>query len=153
MKTMRTAVISFLLLGILSLGGFPAGEATDYLGQYCWQVTSPGPGGSAVVKAAVTHMGDGHYLLNGKITNPLGIVEVFVGAAEVSGSSVYMTTTSAGSDSSGTWTFIGRFVLSFATLNGSGELLGDFHSTSSPNPQNASVEYQGPVTATFIPCP
>ena len=151
MRMMRTAAISFLLLGILSVGGIPAGEASDYLGQFCWQATSPG--GSAVVKAAVNHMGDGHFLLNGKFTDTTGVVEAFVASAEVSGSSVYMTSTSAGSDSSGTWISIGRFLLNLSNLNGSGELLRIAHSASSPNSQNASLGYEGPVTVTFIPCP
>jgi len=57
MKTVRTKAIGFLLFGALSLGGIPAGEAADYLGQLCWQATSAGGGG--LIKAAITHMGMG----------------------------------------------------------------------------------------------
>ena len=150
MRRVRMVSIILLLLGVLGLAGVPTGEASDYLGQFCWQATSPG--GSAVVKAAVTHMGDGHFLLNGNVAGSSAGLEPFVGSAEVSGSSVYMTTASAGSDSSGTWTSIGRFVLNLGTLSGSGELLGGSHSASGP-PQNASLDYDGPVTLTFISCP
>jgi len=148
MKMMGMATISLMLLGIAGFAGVPVGEAADYLGQLCWQGTA-----GEVLKMAVTHMGDGHFLLNGAGTTPNGNFDVFIGSAEVSGSSVYMTTTSAGSSSSYTWGFIGRFVLNLSTLSGSGEIMGVSHSKTDPNPGNTSLDYDGPITLTLIPCP
>jgi hypothetical protein len=44
--------------------------AGDYVGEYCWKIIDPENDANYVIgKFAVTHMGDGHFLLNGTFTN------------------------------------------------------------------------------------
>jgi hypothetical protein len=146
MKASGAIVIGVVLLGVFLSGGLTPVQAADYLGEFCWQ-----GGGGGTARLAVTHMGGGHFLLNGKL---IGIVtEPAVGSAEVLGNNVYITLTTTGSDVIDTWASFGRVVLDLATLNGTVEVLGVDHSKISPDPNNASAFYDGLKTLTFVACP
>jgi len=82
MMTLLTSAAAFLIWGQIS-----SGEAATSLGEFCWQT----PGGTT--KLAVTDMGGGHFLLNGRSTHPDGTVTAEYGSAEVVGASVIISGT------------------------------------------------------------
>jgi len=150
MRARRAPGIMVILVGLLLAGGLPTAQAGNYLGEFCWQSTDGG-----VAKFAVTDMGGGHFLLNGKIIKPGGVIqEVANGNAEVVGSQIYMAVTSIGSGQSGTWGSLSRIV-DLATLNGSLEGLGVEHSMTNLGPFGNYMQlyYDGVQALTFVRCP
>ena len=138
-----------LLLGLLLAGGPSPVQAANYLGEFCWQSPDGGVG-----KFAVTDMGDGHFLLNGKIIQPAAVLDsVAFGNAEVVGSQVYLLLTSMGSNTTDTWAAFNRVVLDLATLNGTLESINVNHSKTNPTASNAQTSYDGVQPLTFVPCP
>jgi len=87
--TVSLVMIFFLMLGIAISDAY----AGNYLGEFCWQDEEGG-----IAKLAVTDMGNGHFLLNGILTEDEGEIGVMHGNAEIVGDKVYITITAAGSD-------------------------------------------------------
>ena len=142
-------VVSFVLMVcFLFTFEIPSVMAIKYLGEFCWQ-TDDGD----ILELGVTHIGDGHYLVTGKLVETDGKIEPVNGNAEIINNKVYMTTSSAGGHASETWTFTGRWVLEKATLNGTVEIMGVYHDKTSPDPEHAGLDYDGPFAVTFVPCP
>jgi ABC-type uncharacterized transport system permease subunit len=121
-------------------------EAVEYLGHFCWKMDYQND--SKILKLGITHVGDAHLLLNGKGGN-----EAIHGSAEIDGDKIYMTTSSSGNNDQYTWTFTGRGVLDVATLNGTLEIMGVSHSRTSPDPEEAHMDYDGPFILTYTQCP
>jgi hypothetical protein len=76
MKIFRVALISFFILFCLGFEGHIA--RAEYLGEYCWQDDEGG-----IAKLAITKIGDGHYLVNGRHTDTSSNVEAVIGNGEV----------------------------------------------------------------------
>jgi uncharacterized protein with beta-barrel porin domain len=142
MMTLLTSAAAFLIWGQIS-----SGEAATSLGEFCWQT----PGGTT--KLAVTDMGGGHFLLNGRSTHPDGTVTAEYGSAEVVGASVIISGTGTRETATEIRATTSRGVLDLATLNGTYERLRIIHTKSDPNPSSAFVVRPDPEMATFIPCP
>ena len=117
-------------------------------GYICWEFTHKGVS-KGVIKYRVMNMGGGYYFLSSLAEGK----ELFYGTAAIGEDKVYITTTSAGGDSSGTWTFIGRWVLDKETLDGTGEEMGVGHEKDNPDPENAYTDYDGDFTLKFVKCP
>lgn len=150
MKILRFAVISlFILFGLLVLPGtfikaYGAGIPI-YLGEFCWE----DPGGG-IARLGLTHMGDGHFLVNGTHTETPDIVQAVNGNAEIVGTQLIMHITSSGSDASEARAFFGTIVLDLATLDGTVEGLGVYYE----KPMGPSgINYDGVQTLTFVSCP
>jgi hypothetical protein len=146
MKIYRFAVISFFMVfGLLVLVGSSSVEAAQYLGEYCWQDS-----GGGIARLAITHMGNGHYLVNGRHTDPSGYVDAVNGNAEVVGSQVIMHITSSGFDVNEVRGFMATIVLDHSSLNGTMEGVNVLYQ----KPAGPGViSYDGPQTLTFITCP
>jgi len=138
--TVSLVMIFFLMLGIAVSDAY----AGNYLGEFCWQDSEGG-----ITKLAVTDMGNGHYLLNGILTEDEGEIGVMHGNAEIVGDKVYMTITAAGSAEDETWSWTGSFILELATLNGKREGVSIGYDRASGE---IDLDYNS-GTLTFIPCP
>ena len=117
-----------------------------YLGEFCWQDPDGG-----IAKLALTYMGDGHFLVNGRHTETSGIVQAVNGNAEVVGTEFIMHITTSGSDASEARAFLGTIVLDLATLHGTIEGLGIWY--EKPPADIGGISYDGVQTLTFISCP
>ena len=139
--TVSLVMIFFLMLGIAVSDAY----AGNYLGEFCWQ-TEDGD----IVKLAVTDMGNGHYLLNGRMIDPVNeTTQACYGSAEIVADKVYMILTTGGSYPTETFFCTGSGILDLGTLNGYGESLNIFYDKDT---QQTSITYDT-VTLTFIPCP
>src|SRR3990172_1082097 len=107
-------------------------------GNMCWEFTYKGEL-KGILKFRVMNMGDGHYILSG----PGNTKEAIYGTAIIGEDKVYLTTTSAGSDSDETWSFIGRWVMDKKTLDGEAEIMGVGHDKNDPDPETAYTAYDG----------
>ena len=133
---------------MLLAGGLSTIQAADNLGESCWQ--SPDGG---YLRAAVTDMGRGHFLLNGGVVQPNQGPQPAIGNAEVVRSQVYLTLTVTGADANDTRGSVGRITPNLPSLNGSVVTLEIDHSTTDPTPPNVQVSYHSAKMVTFIPCP
>jgi hypothetical protein len=124
-------------------------EASQYFGEFCLQNNV-----GEILQVGLTDMGGGHYLFNGRLieTDP-HIITTVHGNAEIISDKVYFTSTSSGSNANDTWTFIGNGILNLPGLSGTIEIMGVSHSKTNPNPDNASLDYDGPFTLNRIQCP
>lgn len=151
MKVYRFLVLFFvlvvLLLSCLDISNAKAADLWPKMrGELCWKTDA-----GDLLKVVVNNMGKGHYLLNGLLNEADGDITVVHGNAELVEDKIYATTTSAGGDAYETWTFIGRWVMDRDTLNGTIEIMGVYHDKSIPD--HAGLDYDGPITTTFVPCP
>jgi hypothetical protein len=128
----------------------------NFEGDLCWGNTNE-PG--SIMKLGVSYIGDGHFLVTGKINRPDGSVHNVVnGNAEIDSGNIYMTLAHSGKDSDAMWAGIIHVILDSSTLNGVAEAIshdrdyseipveiGDIYIDSDTQHSTASV--------TFIPCP
>jgi hypothetical protein len=150
MKIFRFALISFFmvfcLLNSVVSWGFDAGSARGgYMGEYCWQDDEGG-----IVKLGITKIGDGHYLVTGRHTDPSGHVEALIGNGEVVAGQFIMHLTSSEFDSGEVCAFLATGVLNLPSLNGTIEGVNVLYSKPAGP---GGVSYDGPITLTKVPCP
>ena len=145
MKSFRFAIISFFILfGLLVLAGSSSVEASDYLGEFCWESAK-----GWLIRIALTHAGDGHYTVNGRVTEN-GHVQAGHGNAEIVGSEVIMHLTSSGFDDTGIWTCVGTAVLDPATLDGVLNSMGIYCDKITGD---CEISWNGQQALTHISCP
>jgi len=143
------AIFLFLFIPFGSIDAVSAEPWTPPTKQdVCWKTSD----GSVVVTFRFTNVGGNHYQLCGRATGKDGGIEPVIGSAEINGNTIYMTTISTGSNTDETWTFTGRWILNRTTKALSGEMMGVSHSKTDPDPQNAGLDYDGPVKLKFIAC-
>lgn len=153
MKTLGYVLIGFVsifcLTGIVSSNV----EASDYLGDFCWQ------SGDVIVKLGVSHMGGGHYLLAGKMIKSDGTLHNIVnGNAEIVGNNIYVTLVHSGNGNGAMWTGTVLVTLDISTLNGTAEGIGhDRNYSDQPFVSggifiDSDTEYST-GSLTFISCP
>jgi hypothetical protein len=146
MKILRFAVISFFIVfGLLVLAGGSSVEAATYFGEFCWQDV-----GGGIARLAITDMGNGHLLVNGRHTEISGIVQAVNGNAEIVGTQVIMHITTSGFDAGEVRGFLGNIVLDLPSLNGTIEGVNvNYEKPAGPG----GITYDGVQTLTFISCP
>jgi len=147
MKTFRFAVICLLLVTGIIIGIVISNvEAVEYLGEFCWEAK----GGEALLKLGVLDIGDGHFLLSGKLFDKGHLKEVVHGNAEIEGSNVIATLNSSDKDDKEIVTGTRHMIVDLSTFNGTAE--GIFHGYEYSN-QLIETEYKGGDVLTFISCP
>ena len=145
MKIFRVALISFFILFCLGFEGHSA--RAEYLGEYCWQDDEGG-----IAKLAITKIGDGHYLVNGRHTDTSGNVEAVIGNGEVAAGKLIVHITSSSFDADEVRGFLATLVLDLPPTNLNGTMQGvDIYYDKSGS--IGGVSYDGPVTLTRVPCP
>ena len=148
MRTFRFAAVSSFMIFALILGSAVSGaQAGNYLGEFCWQLEDDGK--YIILRFAVTCVGDGHFLLNGKAITPSGDVIPIIGNGEIDGDKVYITGTAARSWE--TKTMIGgrAAILDLPGLNGTVEAINTIYDKTT---EEIQTSYKS-LPATFIPCP
>ena len=109
-KMLAMFAVSF----ILCFSTLSVSSAAEYLGQFCWL----SPDGEATLMLGITHMGDGHFLVHGKITESTGAVLAVNGNAEIVGNEAIMHISSSGSIANDFWVTQDRLILDLQTGNG-----------------------------------
>jgi hypothetical protein len=144
-------VATVLLASWLSISTIEAsGPGLRSASEYCWELDD-----GAIIRLAVTNVGNQHYLLNGRLEELDGRIQPMIGNAEIKDGKVYMVITSAGAGplpSSETSAIIGRAVLDLPSLNGTIEISGMYHDPLG-SPGNCHCGYEGPMALTFVQCP
>jgi len=128
-------------------------NAGTYIGDYCWryEVTHNGDTDTGIIRVAVTDMGNGHYFLNGKVTEEgEPTIQATHGNAEIANDKVYLTLNTAGADHEEMCADTTYIVLDWPSLNGTFEVIGICYKYDS---QKIEGEHVGPGTVTFITCP
>ena len=145
MKIFRVALISFFILFCLGFEGHSA--RAEYLGEYCLQDDE-----GEIAKLAITKIGDGHYLVNGRHTDTSGNVEAVIGNGEVAAGKLIVHITSSSFDADEVRGFLATLVLDLPPTNLNGTMQGvDIYYDKSGS--IGGVSYDGPVTLTRVPCP
>lgn len=117
--------ILFSVLGFacLFLGSISPAHASDYLGEFCFQSQRDG----TIFRLAVTDMGDGHFLVNGKAIAVNGKFAPIHGNAEIGQEAILLTLnggvllSSNGTTITGTEMFTINYNLDLSSFNGNGE--------------------------------
>jgi hypothetical protein len=149
MKIFKYAVIGFVSIFCLTVIVSSKVEASDYLGDFCWQFTptlaDPGVP-NFIVKLGVFEMGGGHYLLGGKGGH---------GNAKIDGNNVLVTLTvsAAGGGTGGNDMMVGTYniTLDISTLGGTLAAIAHNHEDTDALTIADHNYFKG--TMTFIPCP
>ena len=147
MKIFRFAVISFfIVLGLLVLVGSSSVQAANYLGEACWQDSE-----GWILRLAITDMGNGHYIVNGRSTYN-GEVEVVNGNAEVvlGGTKVLIHMTTSGFDATETWSYVGTAVLDIPGLDGFIDGIDTWYDKQGGQ---SGISWEGQEPLTLIACP
>jgi len=150
MRTLRLAlIISFVLFALLNSAvcwGFEAGSARGgYMGEFCWEDDEGG-----IVQLAITKLGDGHYLINGRHTDTSGNVQALIGNGEVAAGQLVVHLTTSSFDAGEVWAFLATAVFDLPGLNGIIEGLDVWYEKPAGPP---GVGYDGTQTLTKVPCP
>ena len=146
MRIFRFAVISFfIVLGLLVLVGSSSVEAATYYGEYCWQDAEGG-----ILRLAVTDMGNGHLLVNGRLTPTVGNVEAVHGNAEVVGTQVIIHITTSGFDADDIWSYTGNVVLDVQSLDGFVDGVSTWYEKQGGQ---SGITWDGQEALTYITCP
>ena len=144
MKILRFSLISFFVLfGLLVLASNSSVEAAEF----CW---TDGTGGRA--RLEITHVGHGHYSVNGRHTDDSGNVEVVNGNGEVVDGQFVMHITSSSFDADEVRSFLATIVLELPATNFNGTLegLSLYYDKSTGS---SGISFDGPITLTRVPCP
>ncbi len=151
MKAYKLVLIGFgLTFCLLTWVGFSQVEASEYIGDFCWQSYDTEEGKLYIAKVGVFNMGGGHFFLSGKLTL-IGTSEesVLQGNAEfLSDNKIHLTIVNPGSNEGGAWNTITHFVLD-SKLNGTG---GGITTLTSSDNTYQKIEYSNDIL-TFIKCP
>ena len=148
MDMKRNLFVAIIMLLFLVCGFLGKGEAGEYIGKYCWQMDD----GGDIIELAITHMGDQHYIVKGKMT-PSGIggyVEPIIGNGEIIGNIFRAQITSIGHVSPEVFGFFGVVEINLTTFNGTVNGVG-FGCLDGE--KDCVLENQGEDTLTNIPCP
>lgn len=143
-------VIGLLMASLVLPVGISRAEAATYLGEFCWEdVAQYGK----TFRLGVTDMGGGHYLVQGRMTVG-STVRVLHGNAELVGQNFVVTINYSGQDQDALESLAGtaRLVINSMTLNGQAEVWEVVHVNSDPNPNSASVRYEGQIGYTYTAC-
>ncbi len=136
--------------GLIAVLGTAGVQAGTYIGEFCWDLVFTVPEGrTALVRAAVTDMGNGHFFLNGKATSNEGRVIAVHGNAERDGNQIRITGVGAGSDATKTWGHTGNWLLDATTLSGTLSRVGTLFDSESAT----FTDYYNVGTTTFTACP
>ncbi len=93
--------------------------AGNYIGEYCWD----GDDGS-FTRVGITHMGDGHLLFSGSVTDPgSGAVFPVHGNVEIIGTSAIMAIVASSRQEDTVVSSVGTVVLDMSTLNGRSDVI------------------------------
>lgn len=147
MKILRFAVISFfIVLGLLVLVGSSSVQAANYLGEFCWQDEE-----GWILRLAITDMGNGHYIVNGRDTFN-GEVEAVHGNAEVvlGGTKVLIHLTTSGFDATEVWSYVGTAVLNLPGLDGFVDGIDTWYQKQGGQ---SGISWEGQWPLTHIACP
>lgn len=146
------SLVLLATIGLVMVSGSMEVKAGTYIGEVCWDVSFTTPVGTGgIVRAGITDMGGGHYLLHGKATSkgePKRVTAMH-GNAEIEGSQVLITGVGSGTDADGTWEHVGNWVLDAATLNGTINRIGTYYNSTT----SAFKNYYDTGTVTSISCP
>lgn len=151
MRILRFAlIISFVLFCLLNSSGsfgFEAGGSLvqGYMGEYCWQDSDGG-----IARFAVTKVGNGHYIVNGRHTEASGKVQAMIGNGEVVENQFIMHLTTSSFNAQGISGLFTTAVLDLPGLNGTGESLEVWYEIAGGS---TGITYRGPLTLTRISCP
>ena len=148
MKIFRFVVIGFFILFSLLNSppsfGFETNSARGgYLGEFCWETED-----GTILRLGFTHVGNGHYIVNGRTIEP-GEVHALHGNAEIVGGQVITSVVSTGFDDYSTWNYVGTWVFSLSTRDGYVESIGHYYDKTT---SQFEVIQKG-ETITSIPCP
>ena len=136
----------FLAFGVQAFAG-------DYVGECCWKISDPeNDANHGIGKFAVTHMGDGHFLLNGTFTsfddNVQQQVDVAHGNAEIIDSMIVVTLVNTFYVSSEEYGFsMINFQLNPSTLSGTFRTINTAYQFSS----NEITKEYGEGSVEFLP--
>lgn len=109
-----------------------------------------GSRGGGIAKLAITRIGDGHYLVNGRHTDTSGNVEAINGNAEIVGTQVIMHITTSSFDMDEVRGFLATLVLDLSDLNGTMEGVNVYYDKPAGS---GGVSCDGRMTLTRVPCP
>ena len=103
-----------------------------------------------IAKLAITKLGEGHYLVNGRHTDTSGNVESLIGNGEVVAGQLIIHLTTSSFDAGEVRAFLATLVLDLPGLNGTIEGVNVYYEKlAGPG----GVSYDGPMTLTKVPCP
>jgi len=145
MKILRFSLIGFFMLfGLLVLANNSSVEAAEF----CW---TDDEGGRA--RLEITHVGHGHYSVNGRHTDISGNVEAVNGNGEVVAgppNQLIIHITSSSFDADEVRAFLATIVLDLPSLNGSMEGLSLYYDKTTTS---RGINFDGTITLTRVPCP
>ncbi len=152
MRAFRFMTMSFVLIFALVICvGISKGYTFTYYGELCWLVAETGDPDTSIFKLAVSDMGGGHFILNGKEVDTSGDFDFYIihGNAEVIGSDVIITLNGSGSDAIETEVSTYHVTLSSPSLTGTYDEIWTFYA------KNQQLMVTGHVsgTFTFVSCP
>jgi hypothetical protein len=129
--------------------------APYFEGELCWSIASE----QAVMRLTISHTGDGHYSISGRITASAAVYSPVHGAAVLDGNTIYLTLVDSGKDRSAMWVGITHAVLDRYTLNGTAEGIGherryaDTFFEANGIYMDADTRYGSSPFMTLIGCP
>ncbi len=123
-KHLSIFMISLCIICLLKAVIPTKADAGDYVGDFCWNFSSPKASG--VVRLGITHIGGGHFLCSGvfTVTKPGSMQFPTYGNAEIVGGQIYITLSSAGIRNGVIGNDMQKAILDPATLNGTVQLVG-----------------------------
>lgn len=144
-------VLSFCLLTFVVSSNI---QASEYLGEFCWDVVSWGDRPNYVMKLGATHMGGGYYIAQGSEQVGQDFVAWF-GSAQVVGTQIRVSVHETHSNSQPIPTVNAdhsgcQWFLDSTTLNGNGWCTTAHYDLLSPN--DTGVSYST-GTFTYTNCP
>ncbi len=149
MKALKLILTGMAIVISLVIGIFDGNaEASNYLGEFCWQVSSNG-NAWGTVRLGVTDMGGNQYLTIGRIDHYDGNIQIINGNAEAKGNDIMVTLNHSSKNSSTMMSGIDQVVLDMNTLNGTFDIIMTVYNYSNKSTSNSFLT----GALTYIPCP
>lgn len=150
MKIFRNALISLMMMLTISLCfGIFQSEASDYLGDFCWEVVDDDD--TTVLRLGFLQMGNGHFIVSGKFIEVGETPHVLHGSAEIDGSFVYISLMGSEQDYPEFMaTGMKHLIIDLSTGNGTYETINHEYNYSNGS---ISHEYIGQLNMKIVPCP
>jgi hypothetical protein len=115
----RLSLCVVVFVGLSAVLAERACYAGDYLGEYCWD----GDDGS-FTRIGITHMGDGHLIFSGSVTDPGSGGDFPVhGNVEIIETSAVMAVVASSKQEDTVVSSVGTVVLDISTLNGTSDVI------------------------------
>ncbi len=150
MKARKIVLVLFVLsFSLLTRFGVSSAGASTYLGEVCWASTQGND--SIVTRLGFSYLGDGHFVLAGKMTkNGTVLHNTLNGNGEIHGNNFHTTLTHSGKSGIAMWTGIIRMVLDISTFNGTAESIGHDYNYSD---STLDTQFNNAIPVTLIQCP